>query len=278
MQKILFPTDFSDNSWNAIVYAFSFFKDKSLHFHFLNVGFNSKIESSSNSHIQGLSVSNLLPKNAQEQLKELKERINHAFPYHRHTIHTHFESPIFIEGVRKVVKEMDIDLIIMGTKGASGFKEATVGSHAGSVITRVKCPTFIIPEAASYINPSRIVFPTDFNMLYKSKILRTLEKFAQFHNSSVKILRVVVKAGVLEQEQLKNRNFLGDSLTNTAHSFHKIDSPELEEGLQEFITTMDINVIAMVGKNLNFFQRLIFKPSQEKISYHTQIPFLVLHE
>lgn len=278
MQKILFPTDFSDNSWNAIVYAFSFFKDKSLHFHFLNVGFNSKIESSSNSHIQGLSVSNLLPKNAQEQLKELKERIHHAFPYHRHTIHTHFESPIFIEGVRKVVKEMDIDLIIMGTKGASGFKEATVGSHAGSVITRVKCPTFIIPEAASYINPSRIVFPTDFNMLYKSKILRTLEKFAQFHNSSVKILRVVVKAGVLEQEQLKNRNFLGDSLTNTAHSFHKIDSPELEEGLQEFITTMDINVIAMVGKNLNFFQRLIFKPSQEKISYHTQIPFLVLHE
>jgi hypothetical protein len=34
----------------------------------------------------------------------------------------------------------------------------------------------------------------------------------------------------------------------------------------------------MIAKNLNFFQRILFKPTVEEISYHTKVPFLVLHE
>ena len=34
----------------------------------------------------------------------------------------------------------------------------------------------------------------------------------------------------------------------------------------------------MIAKNLNLFQRILFKPTIEEISYHTEIPFLVLHE
>jgi len=34
----------------------------------------------------------------------------------------------------------------------------------------------------------------------------------------------------------------------------------------------------MVAKNLNFLERILFKPKVEKISYHTTVPFLVLHE
>ena len=39
MQRILVPTDFSDNSWNAIAYAFAFFKGEMLDIHFLHLGF-----------------------------------------------------------------------------------------------------------------------------------------------------------------------------------------------------------------------------------------------
>jgi hypothetical protein len=37
-------------------------------------------------------------------------------------------------------------------------------------------------------------------------------------------------------------------------------------------------MIAMVAKNLNLFQRTLFQPIVAKISYHTKVPFLVLHE
>ncbi len=34
----------------------------------------------------------------------------------------------------------------------------------------------------------------------------------------------------------------------------------------------------MVAKNLNYFQQILFQSKVEEISYHTDVPFLVLHE
>ena len=277
MQRILFPTDFSENSWNAIVYALSFFKGQAMELHLLHLGLSGSVDSSADLHVQGISVS-FSDSSVQQRLMNFESRIDTNFPGHQHRIFLHFETCLFVEGIRKFVRKHDIDLIVMGTKGASGIKEVTLGSHAGAVITRVKCSTLVIPEKAHYIVPENIAFPTDFNIVYKSKVLQTLTGFASFHHSSIKVLRVARKRSGLGPEQVKNRDFLSDTLQGIPHSFHWIQSPELEHGLQEFIDSMKIDVVAMVGKNLNFFQRLLFKPTIAKIGYHTEIPFLVLHE
>lgn len=278
MQRILLPTDFSDNSWNAIQYAFAFFEDESMHFHLMHVGFSGKVQTTEEIQHQGIAIPNILYKGAQTRFEELLDKIQKSYPDHHHSITTHYEANLFIDSVRKMVRTLGIDLIVMGTKGDSCIAGVNLGSHAGAIITRVKCPTLVIPENASYENPESIAFPTDFNMAYKDRVVQTLKDFSGYHESSVKILRVAVKEGTLENEQLKNKDFLNDALYEIPHSFHWIQNPELEKGLQTFIDLMEIKIIAMVGKNLNFFQRLLFKPTIAKISYHTKIPFLVLHE
>lgn len=278
MQRILLPTDFSENSWNAIEYAFDFFEGHSLDFHILHVGFSGRVESTDDLYLQGIALPGIISKGIQSKFDKLLKKIRKYFPNHTHNLFTHYEANLFIESVRKIIKTESIDMIIMGTKGASHIKGVTLGSHAGSVITRVKCPTFVIPEKATFENPESIAFPTDFNMMYKDRILQTLKQISGYHDSSIKVLRVAVKEGTLENEQLKNKDYLSDALYEIPHSFHWIQNPELEKGLQTFIDLMEIKIIAMVGKNLNFFQRLLFKPTIAKISYHTKIPFLVLHE
>ncbi|HBY66509.1 MAG TPA: universal stress protein, partial [Flavobacteriaceae bacterium] len=62
------------------------------------------------------------------------------------------------------------------------------------------------------------------------------------------------------------------------HKFHSCNSLDLEESIQNFVERKQINMIAMVAKNLNFFQRILFRPTVKKMSYQTKIPFLVLHE
>ena len=62
------------------------------------------------------------------------------------------------------------------------------------------------------------------------------------------------------------------------HSFHRITSKKIETGVQCFVESRDIDMIIMVAKNLSLFQRILFLPTVEEISYHTEIPFLVLHE
>ena len=48
--------------------------------------------------------------------------------------------------------------------------------------------------------------------------------------------------------------------------------------MQCFVESRNVDVIAMVAKNLNYFQQILFHTKVEEISYHTDIPFLVLHE
>ena len=62
------------------------------------------------------------------------------------------------------------------------------------------------------------------------------------------------------------------------HSFHRIKNKKIENGVQCFVESRNIDLIIMIAKNLNLFQRILFKPTVEEISYHAHVPFLVLHE
>ena len=278
MKRILIPTDFSLNAWNAIEYSLAFYNNMPVDIHLVHIVYSGSVSNGDDLHTNGVSIIDNPGKTKEKQLSQLQRKIDTLYPRCKANIDVRIVHSLFVEGIKNTVRELDIDLIIMGTKGASGLKEVTIGSHTGAVITRVKCPVLVIPERAVYEKPENIVFPTDFNIFYKQKVLDTLFKVTDVHESTIKVLRVASDEYSLNEYQSKNREFLRDSLEGRSNSFHCIKNPKLEEGLQSFIDIMDVQIIAMVAKNLNFFQRLLFRPTVAKISYHTEIPFLVLHE
>lgn len=278
MKQILIPTDFSDNSWNAIQYTLSFFKDIPIHIYLVHVAYSGSVDDDTHLHSNGLAIGFQSSLSTEQRLDVMKQKMTNQLSGAPVRIDTVVQHSLFVDGLKTIVREKNIDLIVMGTKGASGIKEVTVGSHTGAVITRVKCPILVIPEHAVFVAPKNIVFPTDFNIMYKQRVLESLLSVAKMHNSSIKVLRVASEDYALNSEQEKHRYFLSDALQPISHSFHWVKSPDLEEGLQSFIDIMNIQIIAMVAKNINFFQRLLFKPTVEKISYHTNIPFFVLHD
>ncbi len=71
---------------------------------------------------------------------------------------------------------------------------------------------------------------------------------------------------------------LEDFFDNYKHSFHFLTTTKVEEAIQDFTEKSNIDLMIMVAKNLNYFQQILFHTKVEKISYHTDIPFLVLHE
>ena len=278
MKRILIPTDFSHNAWNAIEYTLAFFSKEPVHIHLIHITYSGRAGERDDLYTNGVSILDNPGNTKSKQLHALQRKIETLYPRNQAKIDVRVIHSLFIDGIKNAVEELKIDLIVMGTKGASGLKEATIGSHTGGVITRVKTPVLVIPERAVFEGPRNIVFPTDFNLIYRHRILKTLINVAEIHDSFINVLRVANDEHPLNGEQEKNRAFLRDALEGKSYSFHCIKSPRLEEGLQSFIDMMDIQIIAMVGKNLNFFQRLLFKPTVAKISYHTEIPFLVLHE
>ena len=278
MQQILIPTDFSENAWNATTYALKFFKDQKVSFHFLHIDISAQVNEDEDLHYSGIAIKKEISDELHHTMEDWLQRVYSCCPNKKHTFKNAMIQASFVDGIRTYIKKKNIEFMIMGTKGASGLKEMTIGSKTGAVITRVKCSILVIPEDARFKQPLNIGFPTDFNMLYKDKAIKTLLHVSNMYQSSIKVLRVAQNQKPLDNFQNSNRELLKQQLSDVPHSFHVIVNPNLENGLQSFVNSMQIDMVAMIAKNLNFFQRILFKPSLAHISYHMQIPFLVLHE
>src|SRR5690606_2942216 len=130
MKNILLPTDFSENSWNAISYALQLFKDKVCTFHVLHT-YTPIVY-----HVEYVIVSTwqfdlaeVIREQANKSLKKFETRIQNTINNPQH--HCKFDAgfnTLTLE-ISDQVKEKKIDYVIMGTNGATGAKEILFGSN-----------------------------------------------------------------------------------------------------------------------------------------------------
>lgn len=279
MKNILIPTDFSENSWNAIAYAINFFDRSSCNFYLLHVNTVNSLVVAETTYIPTQTViEETFVKPAKEKLEQTLSRIKNISNNENHRFFAITDYNYFIDSIRKHVSEKKIDIIVMGTKGASGLKKLIIGSNTGDVLTRVHCLTLVVPENAKYQPLKEIAFPTDFSSFYSTKLLQPIMEIIEEHNASINVLHVNKKGIALNLDQKINKGYLEDYFVNCNYSFHNLTNNHIESAIQEFVEEKKVNLITMVAKNLNYFQRILFHPSVQQISYHTDIPFLVLHE
>ncbi len=278
MKNILIPTDFSENSWNAIEYALRFFSKSSCNIYLLHVttvNDFARLEITQNSSKD--IPTEILIKPSKNLLQETLKRIKKLTISGNHKFFTLIDNTYLINSIRKHVVEKRIDLIVMGTKGASRIEKLAIGNNTGDVITKVKCTTLIVPENAKYEKIKEIVFPTDFSIFYHPETLQPIIDIIQENKGTINVLYVNKQIVKLNEDQQKNKEYLDDYFTNYKHSFHLLTNKNIENAVQQFVDDRGINLVTMLAKNLNYFQRILFHPVVNEISYYKNVPFLVLH-
>lgn len=280
MKTILLPTDFSENSWNAVVFALNFYENTTCTFYLLHVNRLSNAVINDSPYIATKRVmDDVYIKSAKKQLGEFINRIKTQVSKNKkHKFYSLTDNNSFIESIRKHVDQKKVDAIVMGTKGASGIKKFIVGSNTGDVITKVKCTTLVVPENARFSGLGEVAFPTDFSLYHGVEALGSISEILEAYNSTLRILHISKKEAKLNVEQQRNKELLEDYFTNQNPSFHFLINKKIEGAVQGFVKDRAIDLITMVAKNLNYFQQILFHSKVEEISYHTDIPFLVVHD
>ncbi|AXP82271.1 universal stress protein UspE [Mariniflexile rhizosphaerae] len=280
MKTILLPTDFSENSWNAIKYALKFYENSTCTFYLLHVNILNYAMAEDSLHIDTEDlIENTFIKPSKLQLRKTLKRISQEFPVNKnHHFFMLTDYNFFIDSVRKYVDEKKIDMIIMGTKGATGLKKIIIGSNAADVIKKVKCTTLIVPENATFTNLNEIAFPTDYFLTYGVNLLKPIYEIIEMHHASLRVVHISHDFEKLSLSQQDNKDLLQDYFSNFEMRFYNLTNKDVEDAIECFVQSRDIDMIAMVAKNLNFFQQILFHSKVEEISYHTNIPFLVIHE
>lgn len=277
MKHILLPTDFSANSWNAIKYAVQLYKDETCTFHLFNayIPIIYHVEYVLINPAQ-FGMGDAVKEASLLSLNKLVDRISNKFGDNpKHTFETIARFDALIPGVKELIDERHVDIIIMGTQGATGAKEVLFGSNTVHVFKEVKCPILAIPSDFDYESPIEILFPTDLEVDYKNSHIKVLKELAELHNARVNVMHVS-NGYDLSAVQEKNKLILESVFKSTAYLFHDIEMMDIKDAINKFQIKAKINLLAMINNKHSFFENLFFKSTIHQIGFHLKTPFLVI--
>ncbi|WP_323789540.1 universal stress protein [Psychroserpens sp.] len=276
MKHILLPTDFSENSWNAITYTLQLFKNDECTFHLLNT-YTPIIYHTE--YVLGypaqFGLGDAVRNTSQENLKSLLQRITETFNNSKHKFETAARFDTIISGIKKYMNDHSIELIAMGTKGATGAKEILFGSNTVHVFKEIKTAILAIPSDFEYEPPHEILFPTDLEVNYKSSQLNILREIATSNHSRVNAIHVST-GYELSKDQISNKQDLELYFKNIAYLYHDLKSMNIIEAIDQFQLKHKINLLVMINNKHSFFENLFFKNTINQIGFHLSIPFLVI--
>jgi nucleotide-binding universal stress UspA family protein len=272
--NILLPTDFSDNAWSAAVYALKLYAEQECTFYFLH---SSVLKVSTMSSMSN-KLTDAMIANATKDLADLKQMAESANPNANHDFKTILSVYDLDDAIKATVKEYKIDLVVMGTKGATGADEILFGSNTVTVIGKIKtCPILAIPEEFDFVKPKQIAFPTDYNRFYGEE-LDKLKELADLYNSKIRIVHVN-KNEVLTEKQNYNLSMLKVSLEDYNHTFHWMpDYESKEQVIKDFVSELDIDILVMIHYQHSFIESIVKEPVIKHLGFHVTIPFLIIPE
>jgi nucleotide-binding universal stress UspA family protein len=278
-KKILIPTDFSKNAWNAITYVADLFKDQECDFYLLNAHGSTAYSTSEMMVSEPGTLSYDTAKiKSEEGLSKLMDMLDFREKNHKHSYTTlsQFNDPL--SAINSVVEKRDIELVVMGTKGASDYENRLFGSNTVRVMEELRtCPILGIPQDARVVHLKEIVFPTSFKTHYKRRELIHLVALAQIQDAHICVLHVS-EHQELDKEQKEDRKLLEECLEGASFSWHQIGGSDAAAGVQRFVESRNSDMVAFINRKHSFFTNIFSKPMVKELGMFSKVPLLVMHD
>lgn len=278
MKTILLPTDFSKNSINAIHYALELYKNEMCHFYLLNIQKASAFISDDMMLVSSsATIYTTLVDTAKKSISNIISSVKEKFNNTKHQFHSIVDYDNFIDSINQVSNKNHIDIIIMGTKGASGLQKVLFGSNTARVMQRCSMPVLAIPNGCSFQKLNKIAFTINHLNLCSLEELQTLKDFVLLNNSALHILHVADEHHSA-QNQSQNIVFFNNYFKDAIHEFIDVNSKDMYKAVHDYIDKNDIKMLVMVSEKHSFFERLFTRHALETFAFKIDIPFLVMEK
>lgn len=277
MKQILFPTDFSEAANTAFIYALRFADSFDAELVILHV-YDLPIVETPTLPESTKEIFDIVEMNQFESFREELPEL-HKMAERRNLGHVKMRNILLygdlVYNINKVCIDEKIDLIVMGTKGATGLKETFIGSSTASVITNAKVPVLGIPAEAEYHPIKNIAFTTQYKDKDNDALAKTLDIARKF-KASVLCLYIKNPDDPADIDERINewKIFYRDENID----FFNIAGDHIEQTILDFAENQKVGLLVMRTHKRGFFESLFHRSLTKKMAYHTKIPLLVFHE
>ncbi|MBK7938097.1 MAG: universal stress protein [Lewinellaceae bacterium] len=272
MKTILVPTDFSKCSANAFRYAMETAQRTGAEILAIHVVFPN--EGVDNNVYNAFWIDEYF-KQREKDLKDWVNRQKRGETFKKIPVRVQCFIGFPVQGIHAIAEKEKVDLVIMGTTGATGLKKVLLGSVAAGVIARTKKPVLIIPQKTSFREKVNAVFATDFRLRTDRHSLEMLHELPSLQKGKVHIVNIMDKPGSPDKSK---ENTLTAKLGTIKHDFHYLHDLEAVQAVFNFMESTDAEMLIAVAHEHSLFHRLFYDSMTRKLAQRVNVPMLVLHD
>ncbi len=277
MKKILVPTDFSKSALTAIDVASDIAKKANAQLILLHVvegaggdSFNIEGQIDTSDHWEDRIFTMKLIEKGKKQL----ERSSTDLSDRGVRVKTELRMGTPFHGMRTIIQEQNVDLVVMGTSGHTALEEMIIGTNTEKVVRQSRCPVLTVHKKPSSTEFKNIVYATAMSE-EEEVFSRIVRRTQQMYDSTIHLVRintpgsfkrdVVVKKEMqafAKKLQLKNV---------TINVFNELSE---EEGIIYFADTINADLIAMATHGRTGFAHVLAGSIAEDVVSHAKRPVL----
>lgn len=270
MKKILVPTDFSPQAENALKVAAQLAKKHKSEIyllHMLELPLNLVDQANSGG---SLPESLFFMKLAHKRFKEVLDS-----KYLKGI--TVYETVLFqntFEGITEVATKNKVDIIIMGSHGASGFKEMFIGSNTEKVVRTSKIPVLVIKNEHEKFAIKNFVFASDFSQECK-KPFKEAVKFAESVKAKLHLVFINTATNFMTTEEanaVMEKFLKGMAISN--YSLNIYNDNSVEKGVLNFAQAIDADLIGMATHGRKGLSHFFNGSVSEDLVNHAKRPVI----
>ena len=280
MKKILLPTDFSDNAWNAIFTALKIYAQEKCVFLILHAYEPKAMNILGQKSQQRLGVIyDSLEKYSDQELDKILIYLNKNHTNPNHSFKTISKSYTLEECIKELVSAGDLDLIVMGTQGATGAKEIFLGSNTVKVLKQLKNSTVLaVPKDYNFQQLKTLVFPTDYTRIYQKFELLPMTEMVRLWKAKINVIHVGVEFE-LSTVQKSNMKILEERLAGTDYCLNEVAfEANVESSVEQYVMEIRADLLSILRHQHSFWEKIIGEPVIKKIAFHSKVPVLFLPE
>ena len=271
IRKILIPIDFSECSINAMEYGLQINSKIGAEIILLNT-YEAPIPFEDDQEYGKSIVAKNYQKDALDKFENVKLK-SKTLSDTEHEFHVYVGKPS--EAIASFANTKEINLIVMGTHGASNKLKEVLGSTAYAVINQRTCPVLTIPHNYHLERLKKITLATSLkNEDDQLEGLDVVYWLADCFSAEVHLLSIVDDVNDISEKQSSQVREMHKFFEDAPHAFHFVQGTEVREKINGFIQQEHVDLLVLIPRDHVFLDTLFNRSISRGFAHHTKIPLL----
>ena len=275
MKTIIVPTDFSPVALNAMNFA----ADMALNIDASVMLFNVYHVPVSMTDVPVVLVSaDELKKSSEEKLEDLKNGLEHVTSG-KLKVYTESRLGNVADELGDLCKHIQPFAVVMGTKGTSGVERILFGSNTLTSIRNLTWPVIVVPPGKEYGKGiKKIGFACDFEKVVESTPVQFIKQMVKEFGAEFHVLNVDYESRHFKPETPEESLLLHTLLQDMNPNYHFINHVDIEDGINEFAETNNIDLLITIPKKHTLLDGLFKSSSTSQLVRQSHVPVMCVHE